>query len=235
MPQVTSLFGNTRKGSGALRFGFMAFLAGIGVFAVAMAVANRLARPTIVHTGEPLDLAIVGEGYFMLQDWQAGEVAYTRYGAFEVATDSTLMLRGTDYALEHTIPVPFDGLAHVVVLPNGDVKGRCHDDTGVMDYGGICIYTFGRPDRLKRISLSLYERTDESGTPMADVPGQPGFGLIAAGWLEQPSLIDEKRLFWFAWSLIAIVLLLVLVQMTRVLRDMRGLADAAEHQGVPDQ
>ena len=220
-------FGNVEKGSGALRFSLTAFLVGMGVFAVGMTLTSRLARPTIVRTGQPLDLAIVGDGYFMLQDWQTGEIAYTRYGAFEVGSDSTLKLRGTDYVLEHAIPVPFDGLAEVMVSPNGNVHGRCHEELDVTDYGCISICVFGRPSRLRRIGLSLYETTDESGVPVTDIPGQPGFGLVAAGWLEQPGLTDGKLLLWLAWSFIAIVLLLTLVQMTRVLRHMRRLADAA--------
>lgn len=48
------------------------------------------------QTGNPLDLSVNGEGFFITQGPGAGEAVYTRAGQFEFNRDGVLVVRGTD-------------------------------------------------------------------------------------------------------------------------------------------
>lgn len=48
------------------------------------------------QTGNPLDLSINGEGFFVTRGQGTGEAVYTRAGQFEFNRDGVLVMRGTD-------------------------------------------------------------------------------------------------------------------------------------------
>jgi flagellar hook protein FlgE len=87
---------------------------------------------TIIHTGNPLDLAIEGEGYFILSDGQQN--IYSRSGAFTVDANSNLVDPLTGYTLQRIcsagagdgFQVPSDSNVHIpfrAVMPaNGTSK-----------------------------------------------------------------------------------------------------------------
>jgi len=68
---------------------------GVGV----AGISPDMAQGNIVNTGNPLDLALEGEGYFVLSD--GVQNLYTRGGAFGVA-DSKLIDRATGYRVQRT-------------------------------------------------------------------------------------------------------------------------------------
>jgi len=61
-------------------------------------IGPNMAQGNIVNTGNPLDLAIEGEGYFVLSDGQQN--IYTRAGAFAVDADSNLVDPNTGYRIQ---------------------------------------------------------------------------------------------------------------------------------------
>jgi len=61
-------------------------------------VSPNMAQGNIVSTGNPLDLAMEGEGYFVLND--GGQDLYTRAGAFAVDADSSLVDPATGYRVQ---------------------------------------------------------------------------------------------------------------------------------------
>ena len=67
---------------------------GVGV----VGIAPDMSQGNIVSTGNPLDLAIEGEGYFVLNNSQ--QYVYTRAGAFAVDKDSTLIDPATGYRIQ---------------------------------------------------------------------------------------------------------------------------------------
>ena len=64
---------------------------GVGV----AGISPNMAQGNIVNTGNPLDLALEGEGYFVLSD--GSQSLYTRAGAFGVDADSNLIDPATGY------------------------------------------------------------------------------------------------------------------------------------------
>jgi len=69
---------------------------GVGV----ASISPNMAQGNIVNTGNPLDLALEGEGYFVLSDGL--QDLYTRAGAFGVDADSNLIDPATGYRVQRT-------------------------------------------------------------------------------------------------------------------------------------
>lgn len=67
---------------------------GVGV----AGISPNMAQGNIVNTGNPLDLAIEGEGYFVASDGE--QDLYTRAGAFAVDADSYLVDPSTGYRVQ---------------------------------------------------------------------------------------------------------------------------------------
>jgi flagellar hook protein FlgE len=67
---------------------------GVGVGGVGL----NMSQGNLVNTGNPLDLAIEGEGYFVLRGSEGN--VYTRAGAFAVDADSTLIDPSTGYRVQ---------------------------------------------------------------------------------------------------------------------------------------
>lgn len=67
---------------------------GVGV----AGITRNTAQGDIISTGSPLDVAIEGEGYFVLHD--AEKYVYTRSGTFGIDADSTLVDVATGYRVQ---------------------------------------------------------------------------------------------------------------------------------------
>ena len=67
---------------------------GVGV----AGISPNMSQGNIINTGNPLDLAVEGEGYFVLSDGQQN--VYTRGGSFAVDADSNLIDPATGYHVQ---------------------------------------------------------------------------------------------------------------------------------------
>jgi flagellar hook protein FlgE len=67
---------------------------GVGV----SSISPNMSQGNVVNTGNPLDMAIEGEGYFVLSDGQ--QIVYSRAGAFAVDQKSVLVDPATGYRVQ---------------------------------------------------------------------------------------------------------------------------------------
>src|SRR3972149_6923865 len=82
-------------------------------------ISPNMAQGNIENTGNPLDLAIEGEGYYVLSDGQQN--VYTRAGTFAVDAEATLVDPATGYRVQRIgsegeidgFQVPGEGNIHV--------------------------------------------------------------------------------------------------------------------------
>lgn len=146
-------------------------------------------RPVTVHkefttgafqnTGNPLDLAIEGEGFFQVD--VNGEFAYTRAGAFKLDNDGR-MVTANGYALQPEFNVPQE-TQNVVVTEQGRIVAM--DKFGEELAGAdIPLFTFVNPPGLNSIGRNLFLPTEASGDPLEGIPGEENVGTIAQGFLE---------------------------------------------------
>ena len=142
----------------------------------------------IEQTGNALDLAIAGDGFFQVQ-LQDGRIAYTRDGSFKVDSEGNIVT-SNGLALVPNIVVPTNAVA-INVSPDGIVSAELQDGT-IQNLGTITLVRFVNPAGLKAIGDNLFLTTASSGEPIEGTPGQDGFGSIRQGYLEK-SNVDVVR------------------------------------------
>ncbi|MCD6463715.1 MAG: flagellar basal-body rod protein FlgG [Thermotogae bacterium] len=142
------------------------------------------------ETGNALDLAITGDGFFQVQ-LQDGRIAYTRDGAFKV--DSTgRIVTSAGNPLVPNIVIPSTAVA-INVSPDGIISAEMQDGT-VETLGSITLVRFVNPAGLKSIGDNLFVSTPASGDPIEGTPNQDGFGAIQQGYLEKSNVDVVKEM-----------------------------------------
>ncbi|MFA0888262.1 MAG: flagellar hook-basal body protein [Synergistales bacterium] len=134
------------------------------------------------ETGNPLDCAIVGDGYFQVTD--SRETAYTREGRFSIdgqgriVTPTGLALMGAEG------PLAVGGANEIRIDSDGTVRA---DGTIV---GRIAVFRFNAPGYLAREGNSRLKSTVSSGEP---VPVPPEETRLSAGSVEgsNVSVVEE--------------------------------------------
>jgi flagellar basal-body rod protein FlgG len=131
-----------------------------GAGALAQVIGSNQAQGPLQQTGDPLDLAIQGEGYFQIK-LPTGQTALTRDGA--LALDSKGNLTTSDGSL----------LDPPITLPAGVNAGELHiaaDGTvsaGTRTIGKIALVTVPAPDHLLADGTGSFTTTAASGTARA--------------------------------------------------------------------
>jgi flagellar basal-body rod protein FlgG len=156
-------------------------------------------KPTSVHkvfsqgdyqnTGNPLDLAIEGEGFFQVELGD-GELAYTRAGGFKLDQDGRVVTTA-GYVLQPEFSVPPE-TQNLVVSGDGHISAlsAAGEELAGAD---VPVYTFINPTGLRSMGKNLYIPTEASGEAEQGVPGQNNVGTIAQGFLEMSNvqIVDE--------------------------------------------
>jgi flagellar basal-body rod protein FlgG len=133
----------------------------------------------LTQTGERLDVAIQGDGFFEVQ-LPNGSKAYTRDGALKTASDGRVTT--TDgLALQGGFqPIP-TGTTSVVIAPSGEVTTNGANGSQTFR---VQLVRFANPAGLESIGRNLYRETQASGTAEIGNPGENGLGELQQGYLE---------------------------------------------------
>ena len=123
-------------------------------------IGRSEAQGTLQETGDPLDLAIEGPGYFQLKRAN-GEVALTRNGSFSVDASGTIV-NAEGNRLQPPIKLP-KGFSpeKLSIAPDGTVFA------GAKKLGQIELVTVTSPEHLRSDGASEFTPTAQSGTPHA--------------------------------------------------------------------
>jgi len=135
-------------------------------------------------TGNQLDFAIEGDGFFQVQNPNGG-FYYTRAGNFGINASGQIVLgsANTGYILDPAVSIP-DEATDIVVTADGQVQVRTQDSPNLQTVAQLSLAKFINPDGLLKLGDNLYQQTDASGDPQTGEPGQQGFGNIRQGFLE---------------------------------------------------
>jgi flagellar basal-body rod protein FlgG len=141
----------------------------------------------IVETGGPLDLAIDGEGFFVVRE--GDQTWFTRSGRLRIGPQGRLMLgeSGSAYALDPPIQVP-TGTEQITISADGRVAARGLNAAEATELGRIELALFLEPTRLAARSDSLFELTPESGPAHLGQPATDGRGALRQACLEQSNV-----------------------------------------------
>lgn len=135
----------------------------------------------IMPTGNELDVAINGQGYFALQS-PTGEIVYSRDGAFKPDAEGRLV-NNDGYPLASEIVVPPDADS-ITIGADGIVTAQIKGEAEPQQLGQIEIASFANPGGLMALGRSTYSETAASGTPILGAPGAEGRGSLESGHLE---------------------------------------------------
>jgi flagellar basal-body rod protein FlgG len=161
----------------------------IGLGVRTAAIRNLHQQGALAQTGNRLDLALDGPGWFQITGAD-GDTLYTRDGAFNTnANGEIVTLDG--YSVEPTITAP-SGTTDIVVNESGQIYARVASQTSLQLLGQLNLATFANDAGLEPLGGNLYRETDASGGPVTGVPADPGFAKIHQGYLESSNVDPVK-------------------------------------------
>ena len=149
------------------------------------ATAKMFTQGDVTETGNALDLAIEGDGFFqfLMPD---GTLAYSRDGALKISSDGQLV-NSDGYYLEPGLTLPVDTQS-ISISRDGIISVEIAGATEAQEIGQIELARFMNPSGLQNIGRNLLTATGASGEPMVGVPELEGFGGLAQGYLESSNV-----------------------------------------------
>jgi flagellar basal-body rod protein FlgG len=138
------------------------------------------------QTGNSLDLAIQGQGFFQVT-LPSGETAYTRSGAFHLDAQGSVVTASGD-AMNPAITIPPNATS-VTIGSDGTVSVTTPGQTAAQQVGTVQLAIFQNPGGLNSVGNNLFLATAASGDPIVGTPGgSEGLGTIQQGYLEQSNV-----------------------------------------------
>ena len=143
------------------------------------------------QTGNPLDLAIEGQGFFQVL-LPTGETAYTRAGSFHTDSQGNVVTADGN-PIQPALTIP-QGATSVTIAADGTVSVTLAGQTAAQQVGTLQLALFPNPGGLNSAGKNLFLATTASGDAVVGTPGgSDGLGQIEQGYLEQSnvSVVDE--------------------------------------------
>lgn len=162
----------------------------LGTGARPVSTARIFLQGNLQQTGNSLDMAIQGNGFFQVQ-LTDGTLAYTRDGAFQVNSEGTVVTANGDI-LQPQITVPVDTI-NISIAKDGTVSITQPGPTTTTQ-GPIQLTNFINPAGLQSIGDNLYLETVASGTPNSSNPGTNGLGTLQQGFVETSNVNATEEL-----------------------------------------
>jgi flagellar basal-body rod protein FlgG len=153
----------------------------VGAGARVVATARYFSQGPLTQTGNPMDLAIEGQGFFQVQR-PTGDTAFTRAGTLRLDAQGR-MVTSDGLPVEPAITVPVDATS-VTVAPDGSVSALAAGSTTPTNVGQLQLAVFANPDGLIALGHNLFQQTNASGEPRVGAPGTEGRGSLQQGALE---------------------------------------------------
>jgi flagellar basal-body rod protein FlgG len=152
---------------------------GTGVRVVA--TERTYTQGSLNQTGNALDMAINGRGFFQVQ-MPDGTVAYTRAGDFQMNNQGQLVT-SSGYIVQPAITIP-QGAQSITVSTDGIVSVTLAGQSAPTQVGTVQLADFVNPAGLQARGENLLVESAASGTPQTATPGLSGLGTIEQGMTE---------------------------------------------------
>lgn len=149
------------------------------------ATPRVMSQGSVVSTEKELDLAVRGEGFFVVQ-LPDGRTAYSRDGTFE-RDNSGLLVNVDGYQLEPGITIP-NTANSVSIGADGTVEAFLGTDPLPTQLGQIQLARFVNKGGLESIGNNLFVETAASGTAQIGIPNTDGMGDLMQGYLEMANV-----------------------------------------------
>ncbi|QTL04323.1 flagellar basal-body rod protein FlgG [Aquabacter sp. L1I39] len=164
-------------------------LVGLGVRTVG--IRNLHLQGPLSQTGNPLDLAINGRGWFQITS-PSGETLYTRSGTFNKGPNGQLVTVD-GYAVDPAMTLPANATA-IVINEAGQIYAQIAGQQAPQLVGQLTLTNFANDSGLQPLGNNLYRETEASGQPVVGVAGDVGFGAVVQGYLEGSNVDPVKEI-----------------------------------------
>jgi flagellar basal-body rod protein FlgG len=153
----------------------------VGLGTRAVATSRMFSQGNLQQTGNSLDLAVRGHGFFQVQ-LADGTTGYTRDGSFQVSPQGQLVTNnGEVVAPGITIPAGAQG---ITVGADGTVSVSIAGQTAPQSVGQLQLANFVNPAGLEPRGQNIFTETAASGAASTGAPGQNGMGGMTQGFVE---------------------------------------------------
>jgi len=160
----------------------------VGMGVRSQSVQKVFTQGDYVETGNHLDMAIEGAGFFKILS--GDEELYTRAGNFTLDSEGYITTPNGD-RLQPEISVPAETVL-ITIQSNGLLTAYGNGDEELAT-AQINLYSFPNPGGLYAVGRNLLRQTEASGDAIEGTPGTDGFGTVSNSYLEMSnvSIVDE--------------------------------------------
>lgn len=187
-----------------------------GVNPKQIGLGSTMATIDVIHTGgalqstaRTLDLAISGDGFFVVGDYNGGtseldSFLYTRAGNFYMDAQGYLVDGEGRYLVGDRIEEDPNNPGNIITTQNARIhiptsaKSMSIGQDGTVSYendsgdlitaGQIYLAKFANTGGLRKEGSNYYQETNNSGTPEIGLPTEDGKGSIQSGFLEMSNV-----------------------------------------------
>lgn len=162
---------------------------GLGVRTAA--VYRMTGQGQIITTGNSLDLAIQGRGYFQVT-LPDGSTAYSRAGSFQLSPQGQIVT-SDGYTVQPGITIPNDATA-IAINTSGEVQVTFQGQVQPQTVGQLQLAVFPNEVGLQALGDNLFAETPASGNATNGNPGTAGFGTILQGFVESSNVDPVQQI-----------------------------------------
>ncbi|MGD9163240.1 MAG: flagellar basal-body rod protein FlgG [Chromatiales bacterium] len=157
----------------------------LGTGVKVVATQKEHSQGNIMQTGNSLDVAIQGKGFFQVLH-PDGNIVYTRDGSFSLTADGVLVTPN-GYEVQPAMTVPTDATS-VTIGSDGVVSVLQAGNSSPTQVGQIELAYFVNPQGLEAIGDNLYRESNASGGVNTAIPGSDSTGTLIQGSLESSNV-----------------------------------------------
>lgn len=163
----------------------------IGSGVRAVATERIFTQGGLQQTGNSLDIAIQGNGFFQVE-MPDGTQAYTRDGAFQLDNQGNVVT-ASGYLLADNINIPQDTRS-ITIGKDGTVSVLQAGQINPIEVGAIQLASFVNPGGLQSAGENLFYETASSGVAQPNQPGVNGVGVLNQGYVETSNVNVAEEL-----------------------------------------
>ena len=154
------------------------------------AIAKLFTQGNFKETGNPLDIAITGNGFFQIQ-LPDGTTGYSRNGSFKLDNEGNVV-NSDGYKLLPEIVIPEDA-TQISIGVDGIVSVLQAGATEMTQVGQIELSNFVNPAGLHSLGDNNFINTSASGDPINSTPGLNALGQTRQQFVEMSNvqLVEE--------------------------------------------
>ena len=156
-----------------------------------VATERIFTQGNLTQTGNGLDIAISGNGFFQIQ-LPDGTTGYTRDGSFQLNSQGQVVT-ASGYTVSPGITVP-TGTQTITISRDGIVSAQVSGTATPTQVGQLQLANFVNVGGLQSQGENIYLETASSGSPTNGNPGSSGLGVLNQGFTETSNVNVAEEL-----------------------------------------